>query len=165
MEPQMHISEAQFTQRKNLWITVPVSALLCLFVAGLLAPEWVATSFRLSTKAEAQEHAQNMEGEISQVKGQVSEVQQSVGRLSDRFDDHVVEFRVANASAMLSALRAQRDAHEDSPENTVRWRTRQTQLAEQVRVAEEYSQCLMREQHNCRLLQGQLMDIMVNGGG
>lgn len=153
----MSIQDAEFVKRKNLWITVPVGGLVMLFVAGLMAPEWVADAFRLNTKAEAAEHERK-------ITDQVQEIKESQQELAVKFDAHVIEFRSANASAMLSALRSQRDAHEDSPEDSPRWRAKRARLNEQVRLAEEYSNCLLDTGHNCHLLQRQLMATMIAGG-
>ena len=72
---------------KHQLVTLPLFWLAVIFIAGWLAKPWIADAFGFVTVANAEQQAT------------------AVKELGDKFDDHIVEFRVTAAFQIESGLR------------------------------------------------------------
>jgi len=142
-----------YSEIKNHPIKVTFGLLGVIFVAGVMAKPWAVEQISVDffTKAEAANHVQAVNKRLDTVESQLVRNSSAINGLS-------TEVRVSAAFQMKRGIQDDLDkhnTHKPTP-TTERWRETQRHLEGRLRLANEYKDCVLKENKNCDLLQRQL---------
>ena len=88
---------------------------------------------------------------------QISNLEIKVNDLSEKFDGHIVEFRVTNAFALEQGFKADLDRHNAMDTDTPGRSTDISAVSRKLDLATQYKNCLLAERPNCDVIQKQVV--------
>lgn len=83
-------------------------------------------------------------------------IEQSVDDLSQKVDTISLEIRMMNAIQMVSRAELELSSHSAQEVQDLDWRIKDDKLKSRLNIAEQYKECVLKEEVNCHLLQKQL---------
>lgn len=130
-------------------VAIPLIWLGVIFIAGLTAKPWVIETFGLVTTAQADDDKR-------QILKKVEELDKRVGVVAKTQMDHIKEFRIANAYALVRSTMEDMQEHDDRRNDTREWEREAEVLRHRVELAEEYKECVIHDRPDCQLIQREL---------
>ena len=129
---------------KHQLLTLPAIWLFAIFIAGWVSKSWIVGQLGMVTIAQASEDKKEIEDKIV--------------ILSATVDEHVQEFKFANAFQMERAYQEDLEKHLTENLQTPAWLAQKRKLESKVFTAGEYKTCVLENKPKtvCDLLQRQL---------
>jgi hypothetical protein len=143
------VKAVNLTLARHQLITMPLTWLAIIFVAGWIGKPWIAKTIGFVTVAQAEE-------QVKGVKAQVEKQGVAIGILGGKVDNLTVEIRMGQAMTLLRNMEKDLAEHNSKPLDTAAWRAGKREHEGKVKLANEYRSCIQNQNMNCNFIRQQL---------